>query len=71
MRSNRGQYGGEGYITSGLAIFISAAFLVMIKADKLFESDFHRRIAIGIGILCAFIGVGVEPPEFLRCAALG
>ena len=59
MRSNRGQYGGEGYITSALAIFISSAFLVMIKADKLFESDFHRRIAIGIGIFCAFIGVAL------------
>jgi len=36
MRSNRGQYGGEGYITSFIALVVSSSFLVMIKADKLF-----------------------------------
>ena len=39
MRSNRGQYGGEGYITAAMALCISGAFLVMIKADRIFKTD--------------------------------
>ena len=59
MRSNRGQYGGEGYITSFIALFISGAFLVMIKADVLFKTELNRRIGIGIAILAAFIGTAL------------
>ena len=59
MRSNRGQYGGEGYITSFIALFISGAFLVMIKADVLFKTELNRRIGIGMAILAAFCGVAL------------
>ena len=59
MRSNRGQYGGEGYITSFIALFISGAFLVMIKADVLFKTELNRRIGIGMAILFAFCGVAL------------
>ena len=57
MRSSRGQYGAEGYITSGLALIISASFLMMIKANSWFESVMHRRIAIIISIFVCFIGM--------------
>mmetsp|Transcript_34027 Transcript_34027/g.41972 ORF Transcript_34027/g.41972 Transcript_34027/m.41972 type:complete len:95 (-) Transcript_34027:69-353(-) len=57
MRSSRAQYGGEGYITSSIAIFVSSAFLLMIKANSLFEKTLHKRIAIGISIAFAFAGI--------------
>jgi len=59
MRSNRGQYGGEGYITAFLCLCVSSAFLVMIKADKLFKTEFNRRVGIGMAIFCAFVGVAL------------
>ena len=59
MRSNRGQYGGEGYITAFIALSISGAFLVMIKADVLFKTELNRRIGIGMAILAAFIGTAL------------
>ena len=40
MRSSRGQYGGEGYITATLAMLTSCAFLMMIKANDIFKTDF-------------------------------
>lgn len=66
MRSNRGQYGGEGYITSGIGLWTSASFLVMIKADKLFKTDLNRRIAVGLAIVSGFISVAT----YLQCYKL-
>ena len=57
MKGSRGQYGGEGYITAALALLTSAAFLAMIKADKLVQGDLRRRILIGVCILITFVGV--------------
>ena len=59
MRSSRGQYGGEGYITATLAMLTSFAFLMMIKADSIFKTDFAKRVAIGSSIFCAFVGVAL------------
>jgi len=57
MRSSRAQYGAEGYITSFVSLFVSSAFLMMIKANSLFESKLHKRIAVGVAIACAFGGI--------------
>ena len=63
MRTSRGQYGGEGYIMAAQALFISSAFLMMIKADALFKSTLNRRIAIGCSLFCAMGGVAL----YLSC----
>ena len=57
MRTTRGQYGGEGYIMAGQALFISTAFLVMIKADALFKTTLQRRVVIGAALFCAMGGI--------------
>ena len=66
MRTSRGQYGGEGYITSFIALCVSASFLVMMKADELFKTNLSRRIGIAIAIMSAFIGIGL----YLQCYKL-
>ena len=63
MRTTRGQYGGEGYIMVVQALFISSAFLLMIKADTLFKTTLSRRIAIGSALLAAMCGVAL----YLSC----
>ena len=57
MRGSRGQYGGEGYIASTLALFTSACFLLMIKADTLFSTAGTRRAAVIFAIIFGAVGV--------------
>ena len=57
MKSHRGQYGVEGYITSGLALIISSAFLLMIKANVWFDTVMSKRIAIISAISVCFLGM--------------
>ena len=45
MNSNRGQYGGEGYIMSFLALTISGTFFFLIKVDSFVESKLKKRVA--------------------------
>ena len=54
MTNMRGQYGGEGYIMSSLALLISGSILFLIKVDAFFEKKLSKRIAIGVGVLSVF-----------------
>ena len=66
MRSNRGQYGGEGYITSGLGLITSFAYLIMIKSDKLFKTSLSRRMAVFLAIGTSLVTVSM----YLNCYRL-
>lgn len=58
MRSQRSQYGGEGYIVSVLSFMIGAAFLALAKIDYLVKGDIARKAAIAG--LCVLIFVGIN-----------
>jgi len=55
MSTNRGQYGGEGYIVSSLALMISSGFFFLIKMEKFVEGKTQKRIATAVTILITFI----------------
>ena len=57
LPSSRGQYGGEGYIMSFLAIMVSAGFLFMIKVERFADTGLRKRVAIGIAIIVTFLTI--------------
>ena len=57
MRGSRGQYGAEGYITSAIALLVSACFLLLAKADALTESQNSRRVILFASIVGCSIGI--------------
>jgi len=58
MRSQRGQYGGEGYLASGVALMIGGCFLLISKISTLLSNPMHQRMAVGV--LCCFTFVLVN-----------
>ena len=57
MRTSRGQYGGEGYITALIALVVSSAFILMVKSDALFSTTNNRRLAIAISLCLCYGGI--------------
>jgi len=55
MGGQRGQWAGEGYIVSILVCLTGFTFIFISRVNKIFQSDFNKRIAIVAGLLIAWL----------------
>lgn len=53
-RSQRGQYGGEGYMASALCLAISGAFYGMVQIPRWFKESGQRKVAVVCAVIVAW-----------------